>query len=153
MKPLIDADIEPYSRTCKKCKRQLRLFLFVKAKQCKYGRTHTCKDCNREIRAPHYKASRKSRSEQENKKNRDRKKTLVEMFHRICHDCGGVFPDCVYDFHHKEPSQKDFKISYFRVLDDRLFSELKKCIMVCSNCHRIRHWDISDKTEGKRGTG
>jgi hypothetical protein len=56
-----------------------------------------------------------------------------------CHDCGGVFPACVYDFHHLDSSKKDFMIGRTNRGWDKLRPELDKCDMLCSNCHRIRH--------------
>ena len=137
MEALIDGDI---LRTCEKCKEEKPLIAFVKAKQCKYGRTHCCKDCNRHWRSPQYKEQRRPRAEKENEKNRERKKVLVDMFDNKCHDCGNTYPACVYDFHHIDSFQKDIKISLLRRINDKLIAEINKCIMLCSNCHRIRHW-------------
>lgn len=57
-----------------------------------------------------------------------------------CADCGNQFPDRVYDFHHIDPAHKDFKLSsaYF-MRWRKLEAELDKCVLLCSNCHRIRH--------------
>ena len=53
-----------------------------------------------------------------------------------CQMCGLV-DDClsIYDFHHTDPSIKEFKLS------GKPFNkkELDKCIMVCANCHRKIH--------------
>lgn len=62
----------------------------------------------------------------------------------LCEDCKRSFPDCVYDFHHLDPSMKDFQISGqgVRNLDwCEIQSELDKCVLLCSNCHRLRHYD------------
>jgi hypothetical protein len=74
-----------------------------------------------------------------------RKKTkqqCVEYKCNVCYDCNKSFPTVVYDFHHLDPSEKDFSIGQksFRSFED-LKEELDKCVMLCSNCHRIRHWD------------
>jgi hypothetical protein len=58
-----------------------------------------------------------------------------------CLDCGLVSPvPQVYDFHHLDPAKKDIKLSS---LSNRGFEamipELDKCVLLCSNCHRIRH--------------
>jgi len=71
----------------------------------------------------------------------EKKKLLVESFGDKCHDCGGTFPHCCYDFHHIDPSTKAFEIA--PRLDgnlDTIMKEAKKCVMLCSNCHRIRHY-------------
>lgn len=57
-----------------------------------------------------------------------------------CEDCGGVFPGCAYDFHHRDPNEKDFTIgNHDNASWDKLKPELDKCALICSNCHRIRH--------------
>ena len=138
MQCLIDGDV---LRKCKKCSEEKSLTEFVKTKACTYGRSHTCKVCNWKIRAPEYKKDRKNRASSENKKNRDKKSYMVKKMGGICYDCKSVYPDCVYDFHHLDPSQKDFKLSSVRSMNlDLIDQELSKCIMLCSNCHRVRHW-------------
>ena len=61
----------------------------------------------------------------------------------VCRHCGQTFADCCYDFHHLNPEEKDFNISnpqtngaksWFKVRD-----ELKKCVLLCANCHRLVH--------------
>lgn len=139
MTPLIDADV--LRRVCKKCGEEKAITEFVKAPQCTHGHSHTCKLCNWKIRAPEYKRDRKKRSDIENQKNRAKKAYMVSKFPGGCHDCGNRYPDCVYDFHHLDPNEKDFKLSDVRTLDkNKIDKELAKCIMLCSNCHRMRHW-------------
>ena len=44
------------------------------------------------------------------------------------------------DFHHIDPTEKDFAISTFKNKKiDKLKEELDKCILVCSNCHGEIH--------------
>ena len=59
-----------------------------------------------------------------------------------CLDCGFVTSYAVvYDFHHRDPAKKDFGIASCRGRSfESLKSELEKCDLLCSNCHRIRHW-------------
>ena len=51
----------------------------------------------------------------------------------------------IFDFHHINPKEKDFNIStLFRncsTIPDKIWKELDKCILVCSNCHRQIHSD------------
>lgn len=71
---------------------------------------------------------------------RKRKEDVVEYLGGRCKDCDEVFPSCVYDCHHLDPDEKDFAIS--TKLDwETTKQELDKCILLCSNCHRIRHFD------------
>jgi hypothetical protein len=58
-----------------------------------------------------------------------------------CVACGGVFHPAAFDFHHLDPSKKDFSITNAfnnKTLDD-IFDEAKKCILLCANCHRVEH--------------
>ena len=71
----------------------------------------------------------------------ERKAKLVKEFGDVCHDCNRSFAVCCYDFHHVDPSTKKFEIA--PRLDgnyDTILEEAKKCVMICSNCHRIRHY-------------
>lgn len=66
------------------------------------------------------------------------KRQAVEYMGGQCFDCKNKFPICAYDFHHLDPRQKDFQISRrtnFRAVRD----ELDKCVMLCKNCHSVRH--------------
>ena len=59
-----------------------------------------------------------------------------------CINCGESDP-AVLDFHHREPSSKDFAISALtknNYNEERLMAELSKCIILCSNCHRKLHF-------------
>lgn len=54
-----------------------------------------------------------------------------------CADCGVNYPACVMDFDHLE--NKEFNLGNGRYVSvDRLYAEIAKCEIVCSNCHRIR---------------
>lgn len=47
---------------------------------------------------------------------------------------------CVYDFHHINPGEKDTGVT--NLLESgwkKIEKELKKCILLCANCHRIEH--------------
>ena len=64
-----------------------------------------------------------------------------------CVKCG--YNKCLkaLEFHHLDPSQKDFTISndHFKLLD--AVAESKKCILICSNCHKELHdnmWTIEE---------
>jgi len=58
-----------------------------------------------------------------------------------CEICG--YDKCIdaLEFHHLNPEEKDFGISSsgYTLSWDKVKTELDKCIMVCSNCHREIH--------------
>jgi hypothetical protein len=67
---------------------------------------------------------------------------LVATFGGKCWHCGGAFPPEVFDFHHRDPSKKEFGLG--RVVPtspgfDRLMREAAKCDLLCANCHRKHH--------------
>lgn len=71
---------------------------------------------------------------------RNNKRKAVEHMGGTCHRCGGIFPDCCFDFHHKDPTEvNDVPSRILHCSWKRILEELSKCIMVCSNCHRIIH--------------
>lgn len=49
----------------------------------------------------------------------------------------------IYDFHHKDPTKKEFELSRKRYVNiDKCKDELDKCHLLCSNCHREVHGDL-----------
>ena len=65
----------------------------------------------------------------------------IESLGGKCVKCGySKYPE-VLEFHHKNPSEKDFNISkkgHCRSWQ-RVSSEIKKCDLLCANCHREEH--------------
>jgi hypothetical protein len=55
-----------------------------------------------------------------------------------CADCGKKYPYYVMDFDHL--GDKEFDINYLTATGrcGKLRDEIKKCEVVCANCHRIR---------------
>ena len=65
----------------------------------------------------------------------------IESFGGKCFDCQGVFHYSVYDFHHLDENTKDFEWVKVRLFSkEKRELELSKCILLCANCHRIRHY-------------
>ena len=64
-----------------------------------------------------------------------------------CELCGYNKNIKALDFHHIDPTQKDFNISKQKNSNlERLKPELDKCLLLCSNCHREIHDDEYKKT-------
>ena len=58
-----------------------------------------------------------------------------------CSKCGENHIACL-EFHHLDPSKKESNISsLIKFSYQRIQKEMKKCIVLCSNCHRKEHWD------------
>tara|TARA_R110000744_G_scaffold249195_2_gene365460 strand:- start:7056 stop:7361 length:306 start_codon:yes stop_codon:yes gene_type:complete len=58
-----------------------------------------------------------------------------------CNHCGWLYEVLdVFEFHHIDPSKKDFAIGKFLNCSwEKIKKELDKCVMLCANCHRIEH--------------
>lgn len=59
-----------------------------------------------------------------------------------CLDCGVSYPHYVMDFDHRNPSEKTKEVTNIVTSNSwkKLFAEIEKCDIVCSNCHRERTW-------------
>lgn len=64
---------------------------------------------------------------------------LIEYKGGKCEICGYNRCNRALEFHHKNPSEKDFTISGRSLSFDRLKDEVDKCLLVCSNCHSEIH--------------
>jgi len=74
--------------------------------------------------------------------SRSRSRCLLQL--KI--DFGGKCLDCGYDevvdilvFHHVDPSTKEFSVGSISGRHNMMREEAKKCILLCPNCHAIRH--------------
>lgn len=107
---------------------------------------NACKICANQRSREHYNNRkkdpeiRKRLTEQGKQRARETKEKIVDYYGNKCYDCGESFPNCCYDVHHIDPDTKDFNLSAKRAFDTELINELEKCVLLCSNCHRIRHF-------------
>lgn len=61
-------------------------------------------------------------------------------------DCGWSGNIAAYEFHHKDPSKKSFEIGPCANKSwEVIKKELKKCKLLCSNCHQIEGANNTDK--------
>lgn len=73
---------------------------------------------------------------------KNRKQLLIDYLGGKCAKCG--YNTCIeaLDFHHIDPKQKDFSIATKWETFDRCIEEVKKCILLCANCHRELEYNI-----------
>lgn len=61
-----------------------------------------------------------------------------------CQRCGYNKCEGALQFHHLDPSQKDFTIGQQNINNQfditSLYKEVDKCILLCANCHAEEHW-------------
>lgn len=73
------------------------------------------------------------------------KKKCVEYKGGKCEHCGYKKSLRALNFHHKDPTQKDFGISGKHCYSwERIKAELDKCILLCSNCHMEVHEELDN---------
>lgn len=133
---------------CKVCNTVKPKEEFSLDKKGKYGKTSTCKPCAAQ-RAREHHAKRMLNPawlKKYQKKNRDRmreyKLQAIAYKGGACEDCGSIFHPSVYDFHHLDTKEKEGNPSYFfRSGMEKAKKELDKCVLLCANCHRKRHYE------------
>ena len=67
---------------------------------------------------------------------------MIESMGGSCCCCGYNKCQDALEFHHLDPEQKDLSFGSRRANPaswERLVAELRKCILVCSNCHKEIH--------------
>ena len=63
-----------------------------------------------------------------------------------CSKCGLKFDgtnDCVFDLHHINPEEKEYRPSDIKSVE-HFKKEAEKCIVLCANCHRLIHRPAED---------
>ena len=76
-------------------------------------------------------------------RQRELKLKAIDYLGSKCIRCGysGVY--AVFDFHHRDPTEKEFSWGSKRTSNwESLKKELDKCDLLCSNCHREVHDEI-----------
>jgi len=74
-------------------------------------------------------------------RRRRKRAAAVELLGDKCADCGQTYPHAVYDFHHHGDKYDCVStlIHNGKKLET-ILNEAAKCELLCSNCHRIRHY-------------
>ena len=127
-------------KTCKKCQKEKDECQFNRRSCTRDKLNLYCKECSRQYTRTSYTNNR----EYYIKRNRAVVKELEETVRSIkkstpCKDCGNYYPYYVMDFDHRDAKNKDFCVASKRNWGrKKLFREIAKCDVVCSNCHRER---------------
>lgn len=71
------------------------------------------------------------------------KRRLLYVMGNKCSICGYDKCPSALEFHHINPEEKDFSISTnANIAFHKAAQEIKKCILVCANCHREIHENL-----------
>lgn len=110
---------------------------------------NSCKECaNRRSRLYYQKVKQNAgwinaRNDRITKDGLAKKQRAIDYLGGKCQDCQGIFPGSVYDFHHLDPNTKEHNLGNILRRKDfhTIENELAKCVLLCANCHRIRHFE------------
>lgn len=130
-------------KKCSKCGHKKDLSAFNKR-----GNDHSgyCKLCQSKVYKAHYRAN-KAKIIQKVKayanENRIKIKAEIDRLKSMpCVDCKSSFPPVCMDFDHRPGTVKLADISTLAskksISLETVLNEVRKCDLVCSNCHRIR---------------
>lgn len=136
-------------RKCRECGLEAHteeeLELFKKSKKLPYGRATICNKCNRE-EVKKWDNENKDKRKNRIQRNREALKEYLGGTYK-CEHCGFEHNSSApFDFHHKDPNDKEGAIAHLvqNATLERLFNEVDKCVLLCSNCHRIEHERLRD---------
>lgn len=105
---------------------------------------HHCKKCHSDYLKSHYQRNKKYYKDKAKKRVDEIREWFVEYKSKLkCIECGESHPSCI-EFHHKNKDEKELEISDAignGWTQKRILTEIKKCDVLCSNCHRKRHWN------------
>lgn len=140
------SDIIKFMKQCVKCLQEKPLIDFVVSKSTKSGFKAYCKECQKNQQRKYFLANREKRRSQIKINMRAWKTRLKQEIDaykaRPCLDCGNTFPVCCMDFDHLDGTKKVDNISAMisnrTTSREKIYEEISKCELVCSNCHRIR---------------
>lgn len=128
-------------KLCSKCGIEKNTSEFRKDKSKPDGVQTFCKVCARDHHRSQYSENYSEKYKARNlaRRNANVERLVAYKNNKSCLVCGEA-ENCCLDFHHLDPSQKDFAIGPNLTKKwDRIEAELAKCVVLCSNCHRKVH--------------
>ena len=118
------------TKLCNKCNETKVLSMFPGNRCSPDGKYSMCKICKR-IRKNEWRKGRRRALH-----------LLIDKLKSIpCADCKNEYPPCAMDFHHIDISTKKETIALMiqqALPISSVLDEIKKCIVLCAVCHRIR---------------
>ncbi len=135
-------------KRCSKClKRKTLTEFYFRKTGSKAGQYYNhCKICLKERGKNYYRNNRERQLALANIRRREyrkkRRNFINKQKDKPCTDCGKKYPHYVMDFDHRNGNDKAGNIAHLLNQNfwsyEKLLEEIKKCDIVCANCHRIR---------------
>jgi hypothetical protein len=142
-------------KRCSTCKSDKPIGEFVWINKEKGKLSLSCKPCRKEIAKRSYEKNKLKVITDVQQKRKDLGSWLQELKDRLkCELCNEDENICL-DFHHLDPLEKEYTISQMlnRGSKNKVLKEIKKCICVCSNCHRKIHKYGLENTKALMNSG
>ena len=147
------------TKICPTCKRELSIDNFCKNKNTSDKLFYCCRECKSEYNkkykrenaerikeyASKYRLDNVEKIRESAKRSRLKRRNFVQEYKTSigCAVCGEKDPDCLV-FHHRKRGDKVASISVLlqrNLGKKKLLAEIKKCDVLCSNCHKKLHFD------------
>lgn len=126
-------------KTCIKCKVDKPLEDFSWKSKVRERLNSFCKDCQKKYAKEHYLKNKQYYVDKAERYDISYLDWFDQLKNKPCVDCGITYHPCVMDFDHL--FDKKFQLSNARankLSKNKILEEIKKCELVCSNCHRLR---------------
>lgn len=119
-------------KCCKQCKKTLDRDNFYRLTGPQYKSTWDCRDS----------FCKDCRAVYQTDRRRGIKLSAIEYKGGVCKDClvkATSDNQVIFDFHHLDPTQKEISFGKISQSLEKIKPELDKCVLLCANCHRLRH--------------
>lgn len=126
---------------CPKCETEKDVKEFGKDKSRKDGKQTICKECHRNYSKKHHKTN----PENYHRLMKTRRDYFYKFIYRFkrrqkCSKCGEK-RWYLLEFHHTGDEEKEFGVATMHSRSiKRVKKEIRKCILLCSNCHQEHHY-------------
>lgn len=129
------------TKECSKCKNVFSIEDFhLKSKKTGKRSSH-CKKCQNAYCKAHYNQNKQYYKDKAIRNGRTYAGYVNSLKKKPCLDCKQTFHPCQMDFDHVRDKVESISVAVLNGWSKpRLDSEIAKCDLVCSNCHRLRTW-------------
>ena len=141
----VGRDSSSVTKRCRRCGTDHPLGAFHASSR--DGHQAWCKPCRKEYAASHYQANKERRQHQNKVRQAEFMAWYVNLkAGRPCADCRGEFHPAAMQWDHLPGFEKEAALSLLarRGGRQRVLDEIKKCELVCANCHAIRSHNRRD---------
>jgi hypothetical protein len=130
-------------KRCPRCRRWKKFDEFSWKSQKERRLSSECKNCHNKLRRKYYKENKAKEVRRVTARKKETQRWYMELKTNLVCPCGEDHPACL-EFHHRGRKKKGEILSLaatrYGWSKKRILKETKKCDVLCSNCHRKKHW-------------